>query len=87
LPPNTALPTTDTAMTEERITFLQAMRLMRRPDARLFQTNVRNRWEYWVTPPGVRIERKVAEQIKRYSQVKGDDALFFGLNQTWRIAS
>jgi hypothetical protein len=75
-------------MAEDRITFLEAMRLMRRPDARLVQTNVSNRWEYWVTPPGVRIERKVAERIKNHSQVKGAaDAIWPGLDQTWRIAS
>jgi hypothetical protein len=75
-------------MTVDRVTFFEAMRLMRRPDARLVQTNVSNRWEYWVTPPGVRVEPKIAEQIKRHSQVKGDaDALWPGFNQTWRIAS
>jgi hypothetical protein len=75
-------------MSEDRVTSLKAMTLMRRPDARLIQINVKNKWEYWLTPPGVRIERKVAEQIKRHSQVKGDvDALWLGLDQTWRIAS
>jgi hypothetical protein len=74
-------------MAADRVTFFEAMRLMRRPDARLVQTNVSNRWEYWIAPPGIRIKRKVAERIKNHSQVKGDDALFFGLNQTWRIAS
>jgi hypothetical protein len=66
--------------------FLKAMNLMRRPDARLIQMNVRNKWEYWIAPSGVRVKPKIAEQIKSHQQVKGGaDAMWPGLDQTWRI--
>jgi len=64
----------------------RAMSLMRRPGAHLIQTNGRGRPGWYIVPDGVRVEPKVAEQIKVHPQVKGDeDGMWPGLSQTWRM--
>jgi hypothetical protein len=70
-----------------RLTLNGAMNFLRRRDARMIQTNIDGeRCEYWIVPGGVRIEPKVAAQIKDHPQVRaGKDCLFPGLDQTWRI--
>jgi hypothetical protein len=70
-----------------KVTLHGGLNFLRRPDACMIQTNINgDRSEHWITPPGVRIEPKVAAQIKLHPQVKaGKDALFPGLDQTWRI--
>jgi hypothetical protein len=72
-------------MTTAQLKFHQALDLMRRRDARLIQTNIKDRCEYWIVPGG-RIEPKVAEKIRTHPQVRaGKDGMFPGLDQTWRI--
>jgi hypothetical protein len=42
--------------------------------------------DYWISPGGIRVEQKVAEQIIAHPQVVGGkDALFPGHHQTWRM--
>jgi hypothetical protein len=51
----------------------------------MIQTNIKDRCEYWIVPGGVRIEPKLAAQIKVHPQVKaGKYGMFPGLDQTWR---
>jgi hypothetical protein len=63
----------------------RAMDLLRRPDARLVQTNGPRGPQYWIVP-GDRVDPKVAEKIREHPQVKGGgDSLFPEMNQTWRM--
>jgi hypothetical protein len=70
-----------------KVTLHGALNFLRRLDARMIQTNINGeRCEYWIVPGGVRIEPKVAAQIKVHPQVRsGKDGMFPGLDQTWRI--
>jgi hypothetical protein len=64
----------------------RAMDCMRRSDARLVLTNHNGRPDYWITPGGIRIEPDIAKRIIAHPQVRGGkDALFPGLDQTWRL--
>jgi hypothetical protein len=63
------------------------MDAMRGPNARLIQTfSFRGEPDHWIAPVGVRVDAKVAEQIKAHPHVVGGkDALFPGHHQTWRM--
>lgn len=66
--------------------FDRAMDAMRRPDARMIQTNYHGRPDYWIAPSGHRVEPDVAQKIIDHPQVVGGkDALFPGHHQTWRM--
>jgi hypothetical protein len=64
-----------------------AMNAMRRPGARLIQTfSYYGKPDYWIAPGGGRVDSKIAEQIIAHPQViGGEDALFPGHHQTWRM--
>ena len=63
-----------------------AMNAMRKPDARLVQTNHHGKPDYWIVPRGGHVDPDVARQVMDHPQVVGDkDALFPGMNQTWRM--
>ena len=63
----------------------KALDALRKPDARLIQTNNPSHPEYCITGVG-RIETKTAQQIISHPQIIGaKDALFPGLDQTWRF--
>ena len=79
-------------MTAPKLTLYGALDLLGRPDARMVMTNVSSkdgnamRSEYWISPSGVRVEPKIAEQIKAHPQVIGSkDGIWPGHDQTWRI--
>ena len=74
-------------MTKPKLTFHKALDLLRRPDARMVQTNIDgDRCEYWIVPGGHRIEPKLAAQLKVHPQVSGGkDCLFPNLDQTYRV--
>ena len=76
-------------MTKARTTrFHKAMDLMRRPNARLIKTHASNGGCAHYIAPGGYVEPEVAEQIKRHPLVTaGEDGMWPGLSQTWRIAS
>jgi hypothetical protein len=57
-------------MTTHKLTFFGAMDLMRRRDARLIQTNIKDRCEHWIVPGG-RITLEVAAKIKSHPQGQG----------------
>ena len=72
-------------MTKRTDKFNRAMDAMRRPDARMIQTNFHGRPDYWITG-GYRVEPDIAKKIIDHPQViGGKDALFPGHHQTWRI--
>jgi hypothetical protein len=72
-------------MTKDKITFHRALDLLRRQDARLIQTNIKGRCEFWIVPGG-KIEPEMAARLTAHPQVVGGkDALFPGHHQTWRI--
>ena len=63
-----------------------AMNVMRKPDARMIQTNYSGRLNYGIAPYGIGLEPEVARQIINHPQVVGGkDSLFPGLDQTWRM--
>jgi len=65
--------------------FHRAMDLLRRPGARLVQTNAPRGPQWWIVP-GDRVDNDVAAKIREHPQVKGEeDALWPGMNQTWRM--
>jgi hypothetical protein len=69
----------------KKLTLNDAMKLMRRPDARMIQTNMQSRAEHWITP-GIYVDPALAEQIKAHPQVRaGKDGMFPGMDQTWRM--
>ena len=69
------------------LTFHKALDLLRRPGARMVLTNINgNRSEYWISPSCVRVDPKLAEQIKAHPQIIGSkDGIWPGHDQTWRI--
>jgi len=73
-----------------KIGLQRALDLMRRPNARLVRMHSNskvNGVEYFVVPGGP-VELETAEKIKAYPLVRGDgDALFPGLDQTWRMVA
>ena len=75
-------------MTKARASrFQKAMDLMRRPGARLIKTHTSNGGCSHYIAPGGYIEPEVAEQIKKHPLVRaGEDGMWPGLSQTWRIA-
>ena len=75
-------------MTKARASrFQKAMDLMRRPDSRLIKTHTSNGGCAHYIAPGGYIEPEVAEQIKKHPLVRaGEDGMWPGLSQTWRIA-
>jgi len=74
-------------MTTGQLKFHEAMDLLRRQDARLIQTNIKGRCEFWIVPGG-KIEPGMATRIRAHPQIRaGKDSLFPGLDQTWRIGS
>ena len=75
-------------MTKKRASlFYKAMDLMRRPGARLIKTHTSNGGCAHYIAPGGYIEPEVAEQIKSDpSVVAGEDGMWPGHSQTWRIA-
>jgi hypothetical protein len=63
----------------------KAMDMLRRPDARLVQTNGPRAPQWWIVP-GDRVDNKIAEKIKSHPQVVGaEDGMFPGHSQTWRM--
>jgi hypothetical protein len=72
-------------MTKRSNKFNRAMDAMRRPDARMIQTNFHGRPDYWIAPSGHRVEPDVAQKIINHPQVVGADALFPGHHQTRRM--
>ena len=67
--------------------FLKAMDLMRRPGARLIKTHTSNGGCAHYIAPGGYVEPGVTEQIKNHPLVTaGEDGMWPGLSQTWRIA-
>jgi hypothetical protein len=67
------------------INITRALDLMRRPGARLLELHERGRVNYYITAFG-RVEPDVAAEIKAHPQVAaGEDGLWPGLSQTWRI--
>jgi hypothetical protein len=75
-------------MTKKRASrFHKAMDLMRRPGARLIKTHTSNGGCAHYIAPGGYIEAEVAEQIKNDPSVMaGEDGMWPGHSQTWRIA-
>jgi hypothetical protein len=70
-----------------KLTLYNALDLLRRRDARMIQTNVRDRVEYWLTPSGIRVKDEIAAQIKAHPGIRaGKDGMFPGMDQTWRWA-
>ena len=66
--------------------FSRAMDAMRKPGARMIQTNYRGQPDFWIAPGGIRVELDVARKIIAHPQVHGGkDALFPGMDQTWRL--
>jgi hypothetical protein len=60
--------------------------VMRKPDARMIQTNHNGCPDYGIVPYGVRVEAHIARQIINHPQVVGSkDSLFPGMDQTWRM--
>ena len=67
--------------------FQKAMELMRRPGRALIKTHTSNGGCSHYIAPGGYIEPEVAEQIKKHPLVRaGEDGMWPGLSQTWRIA-
>ena len=65
--------------------FNDAMDAMRKPNARMIQTNCHGRSDFWITG-GIRVEPDVAKRVIAHPQVVGGkDALFPGHHQTWRM--
>ncbi len=63
---------------------------MRQKDARMVRTNGngddQKRSEHWIWPACVRVDPKLAEQIKAHPQVIGSkDGIWPGHDQTWRM--
>jgi hypothetical protein len=58
-------------MTKRSNKFNRAMDAMRRPDARMIQTNFHGRPDYWIAPSGHRVEPDVAQKIINHPQVVG----------------
>ena len=76
-------------MTKARTSrFQKAMDLMCGPDAYLIKTHTSNGGcAHYIAPGGGYIEPEVAEQIKKHPLVSaGEDGMWPGLSQTWRIA-
>ena len=72
-------------MTKDKITFHRALDLLRIQEARMIQTNIRGRSEFWIVPGG-KIEPEMAARLMTHPQViGGKDALFPGHHQTWRM--
>jgi hypothetical protein len=74
-------------MTQPKLTLHGALNLLRRPESRMVQTNINgNRADYHIVPACVRVEPKLAAQIKAHPQIRGGkDSMWPGLDQTWRI--
>ena len=73
-------------MTKRTNKFSRAMDAMRRPGARMMQTNYHGRPDFWIAPNGYRVEPDIAKRIIAHPQViGGKDALFPGHHQTWRM--
>jgi len=67
--------------------FHRAMNWMRKPGARLVLTNANGKPDYWIVGGG-RIEPDIAKRIIVHPGVRaGKDALFPGLDQTWRLGA
>ena len=68
--------------------YRRAMALLRVPGTRLIKTHGLYGGAHHVVPNGGHVEPHTAEQIKRHPQVQaGEDGLFPGHSQTWRIVS
>jgi hypothetical protein len=66
--------------------YQKAMDLMHRPGACLIKTHTSNGGCSHYIAPGGYIEPEVAEQIKKHPLVRaGEDGMWPGLSQTWRI--
>lgn len=66
----------------------RALDVMRKPDARLIQTNGNGgRLNYSIAPYGVQLEPEVAKRIINHPQVVGGkDCMWPGLDQTFRMS-